>query len=387
MKICFICTEYPPGPHGGVGTFTSLTARYLVKHGHEVRIVGVYYKYYVAKSYEEDNGVKIWRFYSGDHKFGWIGAWIKQYMLIKSWVNKKEIDIIEAPDSRGWYSFWPKMNIPLLLRSNGSHSYFTYLAGDKMNKLTYFLERRSYSKADYFISVSKYTADMTNKIFKKNIKFEIIYNGIESIKLNENGNKSDINRIIFSGTLLEKKGIIYLIEAMNILYNKNIEFVLEIYGKNPLYKNYGTMKDYLIKYKINPAILNRIHFNQHISRENLFSIYQNSSVAVFPSLAEAFAIAPMEAMSCGCPTIYSSNGSGNELIDNGVDGLLIKPDDPEAIAEAIIQVLLNKEFAAKLIKNALEKVTKFSINNLAEQSLQFYLKCLEDYKIKKLKRT
>ena len=41
MKICFLCSEYPPVPHGGAGTFTQVTARALVQAGHDVRVVGL----------------------------------------------------------------------------------------------------------------------------------------------------------------------------------------------------------------------------------------------------------------------------------------------------------------------------------------------------------
>ena len=119
MRICFICPEYPSGPHGGIGSFTQSTARELVKLGHEVRVIGVYKISYKEPDYEEDNGVKVWRLREQNGKFGWIGAWMKQYFIINKWARHHEIDLVEAPDSRGWFAFWGKLGIPLILRSHG----------------------------------------------------------------------------------------------------------------------------------------------------------------------------------------------------------------------------------------------------------------------------
>jgi hypothetical protein len=46
LELCFICSEYPPGPHGGIGTMTQVLARALVARGHGVRVIGVYQRDY-----------------------------------------------------------------------------------------------------------------------------------------------------------------------------------------------------------------------------------------------------------------------------------------------------------------------------------------------------
>jgi hypothetical protein len=42
MRVCFLCNEYPPGPHGGIGTFTQMLARALVQAGHQAWVIGRY---------------------------------------------------------------------------------------------------------------------------------------------------------------------------------------------------------------------------------------------------------------------------------------------------------------------------------------------------------
>ena len=55
--------------------------------------------------------------------------------------------------------------------------------------------------------------------------------------------------------------------------------------------------------------------------------FQRARVIVLPSYAEGFSLTPLHAMAAGCPTVYTSRGSGPEVIEDGRDGLLIDPDD------------------------------------------------------------
>ncbi len=71
-------------------------------------------------------------------------------------------------------------------------------------------------------------------------------------------------------------------------------------------------------------------------------------MAVFPSYAEAFAIAPLEAMAWGCPTIYSQRGSGPELIRHGDDGWLVDPDQTSDLSQAISRLLKDDVLANRL---------------------------------------
>src|ERR1035438_5217747 len=173
MKVCFICPEYPEGPHGGIGTLVQIISRKLVKLGNEVRVIGIYPKSYPAPDFEEDFGVKVWRLRLRKGRLGWIIPYILQYKMIKKWAKTGDIEIVEAPDSRGWYAFWPKLPVPLLLRANGSNIYFSNILKTRISIITFFLERKSYSRADAIIAASNYTAEVLKKFINSNKKIEI----------------------------------------------------------------------------------------------------------------------------------------------------------------------------------------------------------------------
>lgn len=385
MKICYICPEYPEGPHGGIGTFVRIISRELVKMGHETRVIGVYLKDYPAPDYEEDEGVKVWRIRTKKGRIAWFLPWYRQYKIIKKWVKENQVDIIEAPDSRGWFAFWGKMDVPLIIRAHGARSYFDFLLNKKTNRLTALMERLSYKRADYLISVSNYVAEITKKVFRIDEDFITIYNGIvfPDFDVTEFRNRKK-NNIVFSGTLIEKKGIVELIDAAIILSNRGIDFTLDIYGKDSSNKDKGSMLDNLLK-KIPEDLKHKIHFKGHVNRETLFEIYSEANAAVFPSYAESFGIAPIEAMACGCPTIFTKLSTGPEIITNEVDGLLVNPYNPEEIADGIFRILNDKSFAEKVGLNAISKVKSFSSVKMAKKSYLFYQSCIKDFKLNEKK--
>jgi len=369
--VCFICSEYPPGPHGGVGTMTQITARALVQKGFEVRVTGVYPEDYLAANYEDDQGVKVWRIKTKKGKYAWITGWRKQYSLIKKWDSNNEIDIVEAPDSRGWFAFWGKLSCKLVLRANGSTTYFSKILNQKVNKLTYVLEKLSYGRADSYTAVSDFTAKKTTEIFKLEKKYTVIYNAIEE---RVSFSKSEIqqNKIVFAGSLVEKKGILNLIHALNNIVNKNSEIIVEIYGKDTFNRERGSMVKFLESI-VSPALKERLKIINHVPREKLFEAYSTANVAIFPSYAEAFAFAPMEAMLMGCPTIYTTRGSGPELIKNNVDGLLVDPDNIEEIAKAIEYLCVNLDRASEMGEKGRDKILeKFTINKMIDQLINYY---------------
>jgi glycogen synthase len=375
MKICFICPEYPEGPHGGIGSMVQILSRELVSLGHEVRVIGIYPETYPAPDYEEDQGVRVWRLRTKKGKFGWILPYIRQFKLIKKWAHAGHIEIVEAPDSRGWFAFWPKLPIPVIIRSNGSNTYFAKILNKRPNKLTRLLEQRSYSRADAIISASRFTAQITKQVFKIPLEFAVIYNGIEIPKLTID-HKRENNRVIFSGSLNKKKGIFKLIEAFILLIEKNSEAKLEIYGKDTIDDQIGSVTEYLLR-MIPENYRNNIIFKGHVTRNELFNVLKTSSVAVFPSYAEAFAFAPMESMACECPTIYTKLGSGEELINNGVDGILIDPDEPSEITSAMQTLLKNKDFARSVGQLGRQKIISlFSKEIMTKLSLEFYQECI-----------
>jgi glycosyltransferase involved in cell wall biosynthesis len=155
--------------------------------------------------------------------------------------------------------------------------------------------------------------------------------------------------------------------------------MLHVYGKDKPSLHGPSMKQHLLSL-LDDSARTRVTFHGHCDRSDLFEALSRARAAVFPSYAEAFALAPLEAMGCGCPTIASSRGAGNELMQHGEHGLLVDPDDWPEIAAAMLRLLEDPQLARRLGQAGRQRVIdSFTIDQLCSQNEQFYEQCIQQF--------
>jgi glycogen synthase len=361
---------------------TQVLGRALARNGHEVRVVGVYPPWYHAPETEVDHGVQVSRLREREHPLGWIFSRYQLYQTVSDLAQKGLVDVVEVPDYAGWAAGWRRLSAPVVTRLHGSLTYFASELHKPVENTSYWLERASLRRADYACSVCKYTAEMTERVFKVPMdSTAILYNPVETPS-DTQGLARLRNRVIFSGTLTPKKGIVSLIKAWPIVASSQPDAALHVFGKDGRAENGQGMQEFLRS--LLPAnALAGVHFHGHVSREELFASYRTATTAVFPSYAEAFAVAPLEAMACGCPTIFSKRGSGPELLTHEREGLLVDPDKPEEIAASILRVLQDASFAREIGEAGRVRIhNAFSIDQLVAENVAFYERCAEDFRRK-----
>jgi glycosyltransferase involved in cell wall biosynthesis len=374
MNILYICSEYPPCPtQGGIGTVTQILAEGMAKLGHKVHVAGIYSD--ITKNRQElvsDVVIHRLKHYTGVLKDS--KARIKLFFYIKKLIKKERIDLIEAHDFMGPTAFWYGKLPPVVIRLHGSVTYFTRETNGTPSKQLFFFEKNALIRATALISVSNYVATFTRNVFnlhKKNI--QNIYNAIQ-ISSKPVFTGRDPQNVIFSGTLMRKKGVFTLIEAWNKVALQYGSAKLDIYGKDSLNENGESIQALLEKMLI-PSIRHTATFHGRVDRNILLEKLSHAGIAVFPSFSEALAMAPLEAMATGCPTISSKLASGPEVIENGIDGLLIDPSNPDELSEAILSLLKDSKMASEIGKTGYQKVkTKFNIEEIILQNESFYKK-------------
>lgn len=383
MNVCYVCNEYPEGSHGGIGTVTQLLAEDLVSRNHSVRVIGVYDLGYPSAKYEVKNGVEITRIkVNHENKIAiFWGNWLMAHK-IKSWIKKGLVDIIESPDSYGIFSLFASFRKPLILRAHGNNTYFSSILHFPLKKKTSRYEHNLYKKAFGYCAVSAFTANKMKVLFNIKDPITVIHNGIDlqnaqidEINLTENCRKlAELpNPIVFSGTLTPKKGIFELIKAVIILLKKEIIVTLIINGKDSINSKSGQSVKSELMGLIPPVFMKNFIFNGHVTRNDLLCQYRYAKAAIFPSYAEAFAMAPMESMAIGTATIFSKECSGEELITDKEDGLLIDPSSEISIAQTIEYILQNPEKASQMGLKGKEKIEQyFSKATMATKTLAFY---------------
>lgn len=387
MNILYLCDEYPPCQHGGIGTVTQTLARSLVKKGHKVIVIGFYPFYRLAKSFEIDEGVLIFRYFYGSRlnlqlsKRNVSGKIINIVNQFESYVSRikeiivsESIEIIESPDFLEAFRYsgpmviqFPDFKVPFIIKLHGSYSVVNENLKSKYgNERIYLKEQILLSNADGIIAVSKSVKTRTESRFGILKNITVIHNGI-NVSAPETKKTEPRNNVIFAGTLNENKGIFKLLEAWRVVHRRIPGASLIIYGK---YSN-RTLKK--LKQAISHEIIGSIKIMGFTDKNNLLKAYSTAACAIFPSVAETFGMAPIEAMMTGCPTIFTSSTSGPEIIKHMQEGLLVDPESIEDIAEAIVFMLLNTEDARRIGENGLKKVkSDFDIDLISERHLEYY---------------
>jgi glycosyltransferase involved in cell wall biosynthesis len=129
------------------------------------------------------------------------------------------------------------------------------------------------------------------------------------------------------------------------------------------------------------SVRETVSFRGPVPRSELLQIYERAGAAVFPSFAEAFALAPLEAMSRACPTIYTRRCSGPEAIEDGRDGLLVDPARPDEIADAILRLLADPSLAARIGEAGRRRVASdFSVDRARRRNEEFFARCVARFR-------
>jgi glycosyltransferase involved in cell wall biosynthesis len=356
-----------------------ILARGLVKAGHQVRVVGLYDRAYHAPDYEEDNGVSVWRLRFPAYRWGWVNARRRLFLLVRQWCIAGDVELIEVPDYGAPAAGWPSLPVPVVARLSGSTSFFRSEMGRKSGWFTYRLERASIRRSDFILSSSRYIGVRTRSVF--GIRREpdaVIYNPVD-LPDHLAGTGRDPNSVFFAGTLTEKKGVLSLLKAWPEVIEGWPGAVLHIWGKDGQAARGGSMRDFLASL-LPPPIAGSVRFHGHVPLGDLLAAFQTAGMAVLPSYAEGFALTPLHAMAAGCPTIYTTRGSGPELIDNGTTGMLVDPDRPDEIARAILALLRDPDLAGRLGEKGRRHVEEsFSLPVLLTQNEEFYGRCLTEF--------
>ncbi|MDD3296490.1 MAG: glycosyltransferase family 4 protein [Candidatus Omnitrophica bacterium] len=132
-------------------------------------------------------------------------------------------------------------------------------------------------------------------------------------------------RVLFVGQICLRKGFQYLLEAWRMLKLKNVELVLAgNINPDALYA--------LCKYerKIDFKILGPFY-----RMEDIAKVYNQVSVAVFPSIEEGFGMVVTEALASGIPVVVSENVGAKDLINDGENGFIVPIRDAKAIKDSI----------------------------------------------------
>ncbi|MCX5814648.1 MAG: glycosyltransferase family 1 protein [Proteobacteria bacterium] len=170
--------------------------------------------------------------------------------------------------------------------------------------------------------------------------------------------------ILVVGNLQPRKNVLRIIRAFAAIQNQIMETKLVIVGQAK-WQSSEIMEE--VKRQ---RIENRVIFAGYATEEELVWLYNDATVFVYPSLYEGFGLPILEAMACGTPVITSNITSMPEVA--GDAALLVNPYDEKEIADAIIRIVKNKDFAKLISEKGLQRSGMFSWAKTAEDTLKVY---------------
>ena len=375
MHIAFLTPEYPhprTGNSGGIGTSIKNLASGLLAEGCSVRVLVYGQK---EEGTFDDNGICIQQIRNVKLKgLSWYLTRKKLQKIIDNLYTNKEIDLVEAPDWTGITSFIAPKKCPIVIRLNGSDTYFCHLDQRPVKWKNKFHEKRALQKADGLLSVSQFTADKTNNVFGLNKKFNIIPNSIDIHLFNKNKEYVQNNTILYFGSLIRKKGLLELPFIFNEVIKENPAAKLILVGRDVpdvISGNSSTWQ--MMQVLFTPEALAGTTYLGGVPYQEIKRHVSESTVCVFPSFAEALPVSWIEAMALQKPIVASNIGWAKEVIDDGVNGFLVNPGNHLEYAKRIIELLENENLQKKFGAEARNKVNKkFGIETVAKQSLLFY---------------
>lgn len=162
------------------------------------------------------------------------------------------------------------------------------------------------------------------------------------------------------GNIRAAKGYDVLLRAAALLNpsNRGIHFVVAGHPRKGLYES-------LLALRADLGVESAVHFLGF--RDDAASVLAASDVFLLPSTSEGFSISTIEAMASGVPVIATRSGGPEEIIDDGVDGVLVPTGDPEAIASAVRELAADPDRRRRLALAGRQTVERrFSLAAMVE---------------------
>ena len=176
--------------------------------------------------------------------------------------------------------------------------------------------------------------------------------------------------LLFLGRHRYYKGVDGLIRAMS-----EIDAQLLIGGDGPMRAEWERLTD-------NLNLSGRVRFLGDIAAENLPGLYASADLFVLPATlrAEAFGTVLLEAMAAGLACVTTELGSGTSyVVQNGVTGLVVPPNDPSALVQAISHLLENTSLRAQMGAAGRERVRReFTLERMVDRVMSIYATVLEE---------
>ncbi len=377
MKICMVNSYFPPW-RGGAETYVHELSKALVVRGHDVTVLCTSDPLKPG-SYDVD-GVRVRRLRRLARLYGTpIQAGLTRELY------DCDTDIFHANFPSPYLSFTVAhasffRKIPAVITWHNDLPPVTSAARvliETHNRLILPEYIRKYRKV---IATSETYRKKSPILSSLGARVQVINNGVDCQRFHPDIDPASIEErygltgkfvVLFVGALTKwhgYKGLDVLLEALRIFVKSSRNVLLLVVGDGDLKPQYESMAHKL-------GVANHVVFAGNPSDEELPEFYAASNLLALPSkdMSEGFGLTLLEANASGRPCIASNTGGIAEMIREGYNGLLVPPNNPQALAQGILSLAKDADARRRMSENGRRIALSHDWKRVAEETENAYL--------------
>jgi len=392
MKIAFVTFDFPPFICStGSGVYAEHVVRELAHLDHEVFV-------YAPKNNDQSiensdaNANVNWVALNKNFPFKALQFWTRLPKVVAKNQNSSDFDIIHFNGLCYWFLQKKLLDIPHVMTvhhlvKDAKKSIQTYRRFFDVNLHTEnafilpYIERRALESIDRMIAVTNYTKERIIKNYSvTSRKIDVIYNGTELDHIDELQSmktrvKQDYNLpakpiVLFVGRIDDpRKGFDVLLKAFKIV-SERCDAILVAAGSG------SVKKAQQLASKLD--IDSRIIFTGFVPDNVLGTFYSICNVYVCVSKLEGFGLTILEAMAAAKPVVATRVAAIPELVNQGINGILVEPEDISGLAEGICRLLEDPTTSTEIGRNNQKYAMQFSWRKNAERIERVYFSLVEE---------
>jgi hypothetical protein len=400
LRICFLSQDYPPGPVGGIAIWTHTMATALAARGHEVSVVTRGEGHHRV---DFEDGVWVHRIPLRHHAGREAPSMPDLPGLVADWAltahdevlrirARRGLDLVSAPiwDVEG-AACLADGTLPVV---TSLHSTYKLVLPSKRKWQEDAAYRRLH--VDKLIAAEAWMLDRSRMILANSgailRDIEVAYGlALDSarVRLVPHGLPDEAPatppqraagcRILFVGRFETRKGIDTLAAAIPRVLEMRPEanFVLvgdpdvDEDGRGPTYRR--SIEDLIARYP------GRVEMTGVLPRDALVEHYARADIFVAPSRYESFGLIFLEAMMHGAACVGTRAGGIPEVVEDGTTGLLVPPEDPAALADALARLAGDAALRQRMGEAGLAAYRQnFTAERMAEMAEAYYRSAVRD---------
>lgn len=392
LRIAILASTYPRKEQDHEVPWLRESVRRLAARGHKVTVIASAFR---GLEDHEIDGVPVRRFRYAPSRWEMLthgeGAPNKlktnpilklltvSYLLSGAWAawtvcRKERIDILHVhwPFPHGLMALLPAWLLGIKIVSTCHSAELALAAGSKVStKLLAFCLRRSAA----ITANSAHTAKLIQEVSQR--EAEIIPWGA-TVKFDSSIDPvaQEFPLLLFSGRLIERKGVNFLIQAMPLIL-KERKVRLVITGDGHYRKEWEDLAQQL-------GLSESVRFAGFVSNVELSSLFCSCTIYVHPAIydskgdTEGQGVVLVEALGNSKPVVASEVGGIVDMIKDGKTGLLVPEKNPEAIAGAVLRLLNDPDYAQRLGEQGFAHAREyFNWDRIMNHYEAIYARCVD----------